>query len=510
MSTSAKVVSRETGTVDGVKRFSAVASWPLAVAIVLSLFYLGTSLYIATQRLFWFDELFTIHIARLPHLSTIWTAMANGVDALPPPYYILVRAFDSLFGPSEMSARLPSALAMGAGLLIIFDCTRRLTDGLHGLLAFGVATSSFLLYYGYEARSYAIYFMLAALALWLWHFDGVSARTQTILFGGVFFLGGCFHYYFMMCLAPYALWELLRWTRGQRPPAKLIAGFVGCALSLLVLSPFILSFSHKFGGGYWNRPTLKELLAMYMQMFPDGMFLLAIIALWIAVVRSVATTQEETLVPAMPPAETIGWLFLGVPLAAYIVAVAKTNAFFSRYFIGVLPGVAVAFAVMMWRHFRGKRRVSLVVVLLLLGWGVAQQLIVANHIDKVEATGIRSLLEFESQLHVEGRKYFVFTAPMLYLDSHQYSAHPDDSVLLLPSDFSHKPLFGPDLYQHQRLEVNLSQYYPLQFWTIEELRRHHSQVAVISPDEQALNDMQREGIHLRARSSNPIKVFYPE
>ena len=87
---------------------------------------------------------------------------------------MVVRVFDSLFGPGDVAARLPSAIAMVIGLLVIFDCTRRLTDGLHGLIAMSVATCSFLPYYGYEARSYAIYFMLAALSLWVWTYTGAS------------------------------------------------------------------------------------------------------------------------------------------------------------------------------------------------------------------------------------------------------------------------------------------------------------------------------------------------
>ncbi len=316
--------------------------WTFIVAALLAVFYFVTSIYIASHRVFWFDELFTLHIARLPSLSAIWSALGNGVDALPPTYYMLVRVFDSLFGPGDVAARLPSALAMAIGLLLIFDCSRRLTDGLHGLIALCVATCSFLPYYGYEARSYAIYFMLAALSLWAWTYDEAGRRWPTILFGAAFFAGVCFHYYFAMGLVPYVLWELLRWKPGHRPSAKLIAGIVGSIIPILLLSPLILSFSRKFAGGYWNRPSFNELRAIFSQLFPDGLFLLALITVWIVLAGS-DSEMENTLQP-MQSAEAIGWLFLTIPLAAFLVAEWKTNAFYSRYFIGVLPGVAVAFA----------------------------------------------------------------------------------------------------------------------------------------------------------------------
>jgi len=507
MQTSATEVSRKPLASAGGRTRSATGAWPIIVAALLALFYFASSLYIAAHRVFWFDELFTVHIARLPKLATIWTALGNGVDALPPTYYMLVRVFDSLFGPGDVAARVPSAIALAVGLLVIFDGARRLTDGLHGLIALGVATCSFLPYYGYEARSYAIYFMLAAFALWMWTYEGLSARAQAILFGAVFFAGVCFHYYFVMCLAPFFLWELLRWKPGKRPSAKLVGGMLGCILPLLLLSPLILSFSRKFAGGYWNRPSFLELRAIYSQLFPDGLFLLALLAVWIVLMRS-DSSDQETVLPPMQSAEAIGWLFLGIPLAAFVVAEWKTNAFYSRYFIGVIPGVAVAFAFLLWRHFRRASQVSMGVCVLLVAWGVGQQLTVVRHPAKVEATGIRPFLQIESLLQVEGKRYYVFSGPLLFLEAQQYSEHPEQCVLLLPSDFSRRPKPGPDPYLHQRLELNLSQYYPLQVWTIDDLLRHQAESALIEPDEQALRDVQSFSMQAGIRLSAPLKIYY--
>ena len=150
----------------------------LLIAALLAVFYFATSIYIASHRLFWFDEFFTIRIAQLPTWSAIWTALSHGADSLTPFYYMLVRAFGTLFGRSEVVARLPSALAMAVGLLLTFDCARRLSDGLHGLIALSVLTCSFLPYYGYEARSYAIYFMFAALGLWVWTRTSATSEAR--------------------------------------------------------------------------------------------------------------------------------------------------------------------------------------------------------------------------------------------------------------------------------------------------------------------------------------------
>ncbi len=210
----------------------------------------------------------------------------------------------------------------------------------------------------------------------------------------------------------------------------------------------------------------------------------------------------------MQSAEAIGWLFLGIPLAAFVVAEWKTNAFYSRYFIGVLPGVALAFSYLLWRHFRRITQISMGIFLLLGAWGVSQQLTVVSHPDKVEATGIRPFLQIESSLQLEGKRYFVFTSPLIFLEAQHYSAHPEQCILLLPSDFSRQTKPGPDPYLHQRLELNLSQYYPLNFWTLDDLRNHAAASALIEPTADALKDLRDAGMPAQTRFSNPLQVVY--
>jgi Dolichyl-phosphate-mannose-protein mannosyltransferase len=479
----------------------------LAIAAFLAAFYFATSIYISSHRLFWFDEFFALRIAQLPTWTMIWTALSHAADSLPPFYYMLVRAFTTLFGSNEVIARLPSALAMIAGLLLTFDCARRLTDGLHGLIALSVLTCSFLPYYGYEARSYAIYFMFAALGLWVWTRTASNLRAA-IFFGIGLFLGVTMHYYAVMCLVPYALWEVLHWKPWQRPSAKLIAGAIGVAVPAALLSPLIVSFSRKFSSGFWNRPSLAELRAIFPQLFPDALLLLVLIAVWIVLS---GTDQKDNVVQSMEPGEAIGWLFLCIPLAGFVLAELGTNAFFSRYFICVLPGVAVAFACLVWRNFRKNYRVSLGIFLLLAGWGMWKQMTVVQHPETVEATGIREFLSLESSLRAEGKRYMVFSPPLVFSEAQYYSSHPNDCILLLPPDFEQKAnalQSSPDPYLHQRLLLNLSQFYPMQFWRPYNLKAYTSEVALIEPSQDVLDALQKSGIQVQIRSAAPLKVVY--
>ena len=474
------------------------------IALMLAAFYLATSIHIASHRLFWYDEIVTVHIAGLPDFATILDALGHGADGMPPGYYFLATTVQKLLGPGEVAARLTSALAMAAGLLITFDCARRLTDGLHGLVALAVLTCSFLPYYGYEARSYAIYFMLAALSFWIWTCTPDDKRWSAIAFGAVLFLAVTIHYYAVLLLVPCGLWELYGWKPWQPPSPKLIAGLSGVLLSVALMSKLMLSYSHQFSdAAFWAAPTFEAFRAIFSELFPDGLFLLALIMVW--VVAAARTSNQGIAVDRRQTAESVGWLFLAIPLAGFALARWKTNAFIDRYFICALPGIAVAFSCWLWRHLRTVPRVSLGVFLLLASWGVAIQFKTVLHPEFVDPYGQQTktlhYLGLETPLQNEGKRFLVFSSSMLHLEVAQYSKHPEDCVVLLPSDPTH-------LNIQNHVELTLAQYYPLGFWTFDDLRSHASEVALIEPRPDILDELRQAGFKITVRFPKPMEVVY--
>ena len=177
----------------------------------------------------------------------------------------------------------------------------------------------------------------------------------------------------------------------------------------------------------------------------------------------------------------------------------------------VLPGVAVAFACLLWRNFRNNFRVALGIFLLLAGWGVWKQMTVVQHPESVEATGIREFLKVESMLRAEGKRYMVFSPPLIFSEAQYYSSHPDDCILLLPPGFDQQPdtlQSSPDPYLPQRMLLSLSQYYPLQFWRLYNLKAYASEVALIDPSQDVLDALQQSGIQVQVRSAAPLKIVY--
>jgi len=468
-------------------------------AAALAAFYLATSIHIASHRLLYFDELYTVHIARQRDWVTIWSALRHAADSLPPVYYMVVRLFDNLFGRNDVSVRLPSGLAFIAGLLITFDCARRFTDGLHGLIALSVLTCSFLPYYGYEARSYAIYFMLAALSLWIWTCTPTDSKLWAILFGAVLCLGVTFHYYAVLLLVPYGLWEIYRWRPWRRPSPKLIAGLVGTALTAALLSPLIMSFSRQFSRGFWAYASFYALKMTFSELFPDGLFLLALIMIWVALSRP---DDTGIVVGPVQPAESLGWFFLCIPLAGFVVAELKTNAFVSRYFIGALPGIAVAFSCCIWRNFCNAYRVTLGVFLLLMAAGVATQVTVLRHPELWQQPRTKQYLSQEDSVWKDGKRFMLFGKLSVFLESEYYSKHPQECVLLLPT---HEGSVGPSSLKPALI---LTQYYPLHFWKLDDLKKHARETALIEPSLYVLGAMTQAGFKVESRFSKPLEVVY--
>lgn len=471
-------------------------AWSLIVAALLAAFYLVTSIVIASHRLLWYDEIFAVTISRLPSLSAIWRAMAHASDLLPPTYYMLVRFFEQPIGQAEVGARLPSALAMVAGMLITFDCARRLSDGLHGLIAFAVLACSSLPYYGYEARSYGLFFMFASLALWIW-IHGRDSKLSAVLFGVVIFLAVAVHYYAVLCLVPYAAWEI--WTGKVRPlpSAKLIAGCVGvlCALALFYQQVLAL---RNIAGDFWATPSMLGLAALFSDFFPYGGLLLMAIVLWIALA---GRSEGSTLVAAMPSSERLGWLFILIPLTGFVLAKLITHAFFSRYFMGLLPGIAVASACLLWRNFSTTPKVSFGILILLLVFGVNQQVDVLQHPERIDPWGgqqtkTRAMMRLEDS-ELNNASYIVVPVNgLLGVEGYYYSKHPERYVFLI----------DPHVNSTGGVLINLGKESEMRFWTVDELAAHAREAVVIEPSRETLNALQQAGLRPKGRFAEGLEI----
>lgn len=477
----------------GPRPAASVSSW--AAAFLLALFFFVTSLYIASKRLFWFDEIATVLIARLPNVATMWKVLISGGELLPIPYYVIVRASETIFGRSEMAARLPCALGFAIGLLVTFDCTRRFSDGLHGFIAQAFLTCSFLPFYGYEARPYGLYFMFSALLLWTWLNGRETSKRAILGFGLLVFAATMVHFYAILCLTPLAAHDALRF---RRPSLKLVAGCAGAGLALALLFRQIL-VGRQAGSAtnLWSSPSLSRLQFIFSEFFPAGLLLLALIMILVAVV-----SPRPATAPPASDAERVGWLFLLIPFAGYVLAVFVTHAFYNRYLIGALPGIALAFACLLYRQFGNERLISYGIAILFACFGLAHEALKARHPELIQSFGdqqgnTKELIGWEDRLLQEGKPYTaVSVGNLVWLEAWYYSKHPERYVAVLESTNRGWPL---------------DRYYSLpHLWTFDEFKRHAHESAFVVSDTGGLQNMIDAGLKVKVRTANPLEIFYLE
>jgi hypothetical protein len=122
----------------------------------------------AQRKLFWDDELLTLHISSLRPFPIMWRALESGVDAMTPAYYGLVVLARTLPGDISILLRLSSLIGYILSLLGVYWFTRKRFPPVAALSAALVISLLPYRQYAIEARSYAMLVGLLAISAALW------------------------------------------------------------------------------------------------------------------------------------------------------------------------------------------------------------------------------------------------------------------------------------------------------------------------------------------------------
>jgi mannosyltransferase len=135
----------------------------LAAPLLVGLFASLIALVNVTRVSMWVDEGYSISVATRS-LPALWRMVAN-IDVVHGLYNAMLHPWLALTGISELSVRLPSAVATGAAAAGVLVLIRRLAGPSAGLAAGLVfAVLPRVTWMGIEGRSYAL---TAAVAVWL-------------------------------------------------------------------------------------------------------------------------------------------------------------------------------------------------------------------------------------------------------------------------------------------------------------------------------------------------------
>ena len=321
---------------------------PLLVAATVIRF-----LYLAGKP-FWFDEGFSVEVARIrwsDFLHLLWWREAN--MAL---YYFLLRIWLH-FGQGPFFIRSLSVLMAAATLPAIYWLARLLYDRRVALIAAALFTfNAYNVRYAQEARSYALFLLLATLSSgFLISFLRQPRRRNWLGYVLVSILAVYAHFYALLLVV--VQWLAVRWLGNinQSPdessprPAQLRRAWIAIGLAVLPL----LIFVAKTGAGpirWIPRPGLRGVLEFYEHLAGGNNWVLLVI--YTAACVGAVLPLRKQLFTGGQSRETcwetwraqflVIWLFF--PVALTILLSFARPVFLGRYMIFCLPALLILVA----------------------------------------------------------------------------------------------------------------------------------------------------------------------
>jgi hypothetical protein len=325
-----------------------------------TLLFLAASIVRDLRTTLWFDELFTLHLAKLASPQEIIAFN----DASPPLYPIIVHWLLPIVGNEALALRLPATLGYCAMLLCLWAfCRRRLPAA----FAFAASLLTFErgLYFATEGRPYGLVLGCAAGALLCWQMaaEGRRRGLTIALLAICLALMVALHYYAIFFLVPLFLAEVVRW----RTAGKLDFGIAAAMVpAVLVLGAHYALFvaSQDYGTHFWAQPSLGAIAPFY-ERFLLPPLILGGLAFFVVALLAGASAQQRahTQMMTFRLHEWTAIVALALlPPVVIVVSMVTTHAFFERYILWTVIGFAVLGAAGLSAAVRGRAAVGVALI----------------------------------------------------------------------------------------------------------------------------------------------------
>lgn len=209
------------------------------------------SLGIGLSQSVWFDEAYSIMVAKQPLDQLLHLA---AVDTHPPLYYVVLKAWAGMFGWGEFALRSLSVLALGGSLIFGGLLVRRLFGVRAALVTLPfIVLAPFLLRYGFEIRMYALASLIGIAATYTL-VAAVEAKTATQrwirygIYAVLVALGVYTLYYTALLWAAHLVW-LVYMTYKQKKPLLKAPWLLAYAGSVVLFLPWFPEFFRQVNNG---------------------------------------------------------------------------------------------------------------------------------------------------------------------------------------------------------------------------------------------------------------------
>lgn len=311
---------------------------------------------------FWFDELFSWKITQGVTLAETWATVAQD-DMMPPGLFTLLWLVQKLWGATEWTFRMPSAVFGVAVLPLFYVLGERLHSRSVGLVAMAVAAGAWVpVSYSQECRPYSMLLFSTTLSFvcflsltgsWARGY-GASARAKA---GYALSAALCMYSHYMGAVVIFTqlLWALPYLRRAGWRVFGADALWVGAGAALLY-SPWIPAFLKDFltpGNVWFTAPPIKALLWYWKWLFNDSKllsaFALALIGLFLGAQlwrfwRQPARSHKR-VVPSDSAVLFLAFWLVFPPVLALVKSHLSTPMWTARNLIISAPAAYLLFAI---------------------------------------------------------------------------------------------------------------------------------------------------------------------
>lgn len=327
----------------------------------------------ASHKLLWDDEFYTLYLSTTSGWSDLQAALATGADQHPAPFYYLIHWITRLFGTSHITLRLPSIFGLWLFCVSLYSIVRRLTTPQWGAVALFAPLVTGVYWYSAEARGYALMAGGIALALlaWMCAAAGLHRARHLVLLAAGLAAATASHYYALVAIGPLVLGELVRTVTRKRVDWPVWLAFAAPAIPIAICLPALRS-ARKYAAHFWATPHWPSVFDFYPRMFSflvDVLLLATVVILLLGLRRAVGSRDAETPIQAPRIWETAAFCaFAFLPMAVMIFAKTITHAYIERYAITGMLGALILVCVLLARFARGAPSAAASAAILLIVW----------------------------------------------------------------------------------------------------------------------------------------------
>jgi hypothetical protein len=323
------------------------------VLAALTLLYVVAVLQ-ANRRFVWFDELFTLDLAKAKTIPLLFQLIRK-FDFQPPAGYLLSRFSMDLFGQSPFGLRFPSMLEFYVGSMALFFFARRKAGIPYAAAAVLLLWSGMIFQYATEARPYALLMMSFSTLLFCWDIATTSEKRRLALWGAALsnLVMLSAHVLAPVSLFPFLAAEVVRFSRTRKPDFALWAALLVPAVAMALYIPFL----HGYGTLYFP-PAYQASLGRIVFFYFDTIKLVSL-ALFLAVFAALIVPQTKPW-----SGSTCCWRAEEVVLFGIILlnptllnlALMRTHgAFWARYAITTWAAIYIGVAILLGLRLNRQR-----------------------------------------------------------------------------------------------------------------------------------------------------------